>query len=74
MKDRVLKELYKRRSPLSPPSQKSTDITQLLNAVNGPLEPGQTLNAFMSFSSSKSGVAAVRKLDREDVAKLIDVL
>ena len=42
--------------------------------MNGPLEPGQTLNAFMSFSSSKSGVAAVRKLDREDVAKLIDVL
>lgn len=49
------------------------DITQLLDIVNTPLEPEQTLDALMTFTSNKNNVEAVRKLDREDAAKLIDV-
>ena len=49
------------------------DMTQLLNIVNGPLEPEQTLDALMTLASNKNNVEAVRKLDRENVAKLVDV-
>jgi hypothetical protein len=50
------------------------DATQLLNVVNSPLEPGQTLNAFRAFTSSKNFVQVVQGLHGEEAAKLVDML
>lgn len=54
-------------------AQAACDATQLLNIVNGPLEPQRALDILMSFASDKNNVEAVRRLNREDATKLVDV-
>ena len=54
-------------------AQAGLDATQLLSLVNGSLEPEQTLDALRAFTSSKNFVEVVRRLNREDAAKLVDV-
>ena len=55
-------------------SRTSWDATQLLNVVNRPVGPEWKLDALVAFASSKDYVGVARRLDNEDVAKLVDVL
>ena len=47
--------------------------TRLLDVVNHPLGPERTLDALMAFTSTKSYVEVVRRLNEEEAAKLVDV-
>lgn len=60
-------------------SQKSTgrkdwDTTQLLDVIRHPREQAHTLGVLMSFVSNKNYVEISRRLKREDVGKLVDVI
>ena len=54
-------------------AQECLDATQLLSVVDRPLGPERTRDVFMDFTSSKNYVEIVRRLNREDAAKLVDV-
>ena len=50
------------------------DTTRLLSIVNRPSGPERTRDVLMDFTSSKNYVEIARRLNREDAAKLVDVL
>ena len=50
------------------------DIAQLLDVVHYPRGPERTLAVLMSFISNNNYVEIVRRLKKEDVVKLVDVI
>lgn len=50
------------------------DTTQLLDIVRRPQGPERTLGVLMSFISNKNYVEVARRLKREDVVRLVDVI
>ena len=53
-------------------AQKGWDASQLSSAVNRSLGPERTLDIFKDLTSYKNYAEVVRRLSREDAAKLVD--